>query len=65
MASGIDAEPVPYPMSCSGRRTASGRDPAATGPREAALAARAAGVPLRMAAKLRETAERPYFDWLA
>jgi glycosyltransferase involved in cell wall biosynthesis len=32
------------------------------GPREAALAARAAGVPLRMAAKLREPAEREYYD---
>jgi glycosyltransferase involved in cell wall biosynthesis len=32
------------------------------GPREAALVARAAGVPLRMAAKLREPAERDYFE---
>jgi glycosyltransferase involved in cell wall biosynthesis len=32
------------------------------GPREAALIARAAGVPLKMAAKLREPAEREYFD---
>jgi hypothetical protein len=32
------------------------------GPREAALVARAAGVPLKMAAKLREPAEREYFE---
>jgi glycosyltransferase involved in cell wall biosynthesis len=32
------------------------------GPREAALIARAAGVPLKMAAKLREPAEQAYFD---
>src|SRR3954467_13953097 len=32
------------------------------GPREAALIARAAGVPLKMAAKLREPAEQDYFD---
>jgi len=32
------------------------------GPREAALVARAAGVPLRMAAKVREPTEREYFD---
>jgi glycosyltransferase involved in cell wall biosynthesis len=32
------------------------------GPREAALIARAVGVPLRMAAKLREPAERDYFE---
>jgi glycosyltransferase involved in cell wall biosynthesis len=32
------------------------------GPREAAVIARAAGVPLKMAAKLREPAEREYFD---
>jgi glycosyltransferase involved in cell wall biosynthesis len=32
------------------------------GPRQAALIAREAGVPLRMAAKLREPAEREYFD---
>jgi glycosyltransferase involved in cell wall biosynthesis len=32
------------------------------GPRQAALVARAAGVPLRMAAKVREPAERAYFE---
>src|SRR3954463_2020047 len=32
------------------------------GPRQAALIARGAGVPLRMAAKLREPAERQYFE---
>ncbi|MBW8765579.1 MAG: glycosyltransferase [Geodermatophilales bacterium] len=32
------------------------------GPRQAALIARAAGVPLRMAAKIREPAERDYFE---
>jgi glycosyltransferase involved in cell wall biosynthesis len=32
------------------------------GPREAALVARAAGVPLKIAAKLREPAERQYFE---
>jgi glycosyltransferase involved in cell wall biosynthesis len=32
------------------------------GPREAALIARAAGVPLKIAAKLREPAERQYFE---
>jgi hypothetical protein len=39
-----------------------GRMSADKGPREAAIIARMAGVPLRMAAKLREPAEQEYFD---
>jgi glycosyltransferase involved in cell wall biosynthesis len=59
---GLDVESVPVGRGNGGYATFLGRMSPEKGPREAALVARAAGVPLRMAAKLREPAEREYFD---
>src|SRR3954451_5563692 len=59
---GLDVESVPVGRGNGGYASFRGRMSPEKGPREAALVARAAGVPLRMAAKLREPAEREYFD---
>lgn len=59
---GLDVEVVPVGSGTGGYASFLGRMSPEKGPREAALAARAAGVPLRMAAKLREPAERAYFE---
>jgi glycosyltransferase involved in cell wall biosynthesis len=59
---GLDVESVPVGPGNGGYASFLGRMSPEKGPREAALVARAAGVPLRMAAKLREPAEREYFD---
>jgi glycosyltransferase involved in cell wall biosynthesis len=58
---GLDVDAVPVGRGNGGYVSFLGRMCPEKGPREAALAARAAGVPLRMAAKLREPAERDYF----
>jgi len=59
---GIDVAAVPEGRGRGGYAGFLGRMSPDKGPREAALIARAAGVPLKMAAKLREPAERAYFD---
>jgi glycosyltransferase involved in cell wall biosynthesis len=59
---GLDVESVPVGAGTGGYASFLGRMSPEKGPREAALVARAAGVPLRMAAKLREPAERDYFE---
>lgn len=59
---GIDVTSVPIGRGLGGFASFLGRMCPEKGPREAALIARAAGVPLKMAAKLREPAEREYFD---
>jgi glycosyltransferase involved in cell wall biosynthesis len=59
---GMDVDLVPVGSGDGGYASFLGRMSPEKGPREAALVARAAGVPLRMAAKLREPAEREYFD---
>jgi glycosyltransferase involved in cell wall biosynthesis len=59
---GIDVRAVPEGHGDGGYASFLGRMAPEKGPRQAALIARAAGVPLRMAAKLREPAERNYFD---
>jgi glycosyltransferase involved in cell wall biosynthesis len=59
---GLDMSSVPVGRGGGGYASFLGRMSPEKGPREAALIARAAGVPLRMAAKLREPAEREYFD---
>jgi glycosyltransferase involved in cell wall biosynthesis len=59
---GIDVAAVPEGRGRGGFAGFLGRMSPDKGPREAALIARAAGVPLKMAAKLREPAEREYFD---
>jgi glycosyltransferase involved in cell wall biosynthesis len=59
---GIDVDAVPAGRGDGGYASFLGRMSPDKGPREAALIARAAGVPLRMAAKLREPAEREYFE---
>jgi glycosyltransferase involved in cell wall biosynthesis len=59
---GIDVEVVPERTGKGGYASFLGRMNPDKGPREAALIARAAGVPLKMAAKLREPAEQDYFD---
>jgi glycosyltransferase involved in cell wall biosynthesis len=59
---GIDTDAVPVGRGDGGYASFLGRMNPDKGPREAALIARAAGVPLRMAAKLREPAERDYFE---
>jgi glycosyltransferase involved in cell wall biosynthesis len=59
---GIDVAAVPEGRGRGGFAGFLGRMSPDKGPREAALIARAAGVPLKMAAKLREPAERAYFD---
>jgi glycosyltransferase involved in cell wall biosynthesis len=59
---GIDVERIPVGRGDGGYAAFLGRMSPDKGCREAALTARAAGVPLKMAAKLREPAEREYFD---
>jgi glycosyltransferase involved in cell wall biosynthesis len=59
---GLDVDCVPVGRGRGGYASFLGRMSPDKGPREAALVARAAGVPLRMAAKLREPAEREYFE---
>jgi glycosyltransferase involved in cell wall biosynthesis len=59
---GIDVAAVPVGGGDGGYASFLGRMAPEKGPREAALIARAAGVPLKMAAKLREPAEREYFE---
>ena len=59
---GIDVADVPEGKGDGGYASFLGRMSPEKGPREAVLVARAAGVPLRMAAKLREPAEREYFE---
>jgi glycosyltransferase involved in cell wall biosynthesis len=59
---GIDVDSVPEGRGGGGYASFLGRMCPDKGPREAALIARAAGVPLRMAAKVREQAERDYFE---
>jgi glycosyltransferase involved in cell wall biosynthesis len=59
---GIDVESVPVGPGDGGYASFLGRMSPEKGARQAALAARAAGVPLRIAAKVRERAERDYFE---
>jgi len=59
---GLDVHSIPVGRGDGGYASFLGRMSPEKGPRHAALVARAAGVPLRMAAKLREPAEREYFD---
>jgi glycosyltransferase involved in cell wall biosynthesis len=59
---GIDVGAVPVGVGDGGYASYLGRMAPEKGPREAALIARAAGIPLRMAAKMREPAERDYFE---
>jgi glycosyltransferase involved in cell wall biosynthesis len=59
---GIDVEAVPFGQGDGGYASFLGRMCPDKGPREAILIARTAGVPLKMAAKMREPAERDYFE---
>lgn len=59
---GLDVESVPVGPGDGGYASFLGRMSPEKGAREAALVARAAGVPLRMAAKIREPAEHEYFE---
>jgi glycosyltransferase involved in cell wall biosynthesis len=59
---GIDIESVPVGDGEGGYACALGRMTPAKGIREAILVAREAGVPLQIAAKMREPLERQYFD---
>ncbi|MCW2827548.1 MAG: glycosyl transferase, group 1 [Marmoricola sp.] len=59
---GIDVAAVPLGTGQGGYASFLGRMCPEKGPREAALIAREAGVPLLMAAKIREPAERDYFE---
>jgi glycosyltransferase involved in cell wall biosynthesis len=59
---GLDLDSVPEGRGDGGYASFLGRMSPEKGPRQAVLVARMAGVPLRMAAKLREPAERDYFD---
>jgi glycosyltransferase involved in cell wall biosynthesis len=59
---GIDIDSVPVGDGAGGYACALGRMTPAKGIREAILVAREAGVPLRIAAKMREPLERQYFD---
>ena len=59
---GLDVGAVPVGSGDGGYAIFLGRMCPEKGPRQAALIAREAGVPLRMAAKLREPAERAYFE---
>ena len=59
---GLEVDAVPEGHGAGNYASFLGRMSPEKGPRQAALVARAAGVPLRMAAKLREPAERDYFD---
>jgi len=59
---GIDVRALPTGCGDGDYASFLGRMAPEKGPRQAALIARAAGVPLRMAAKIREPAERDYFE---
>jgi glycosyltransferase involved in cell wall biosynthesis len=59
---GIDVAAVPEGRGRGGFASFLGRMSPDKGPREAVLIARSAGVPLRIAAKLREPAEQEYFE---
>jgi glycosyltransferase involved in cell wall biosynthesis len=59
---GLDVNTVPLGSGAGGYASFLGRMCPEKGPREAALIARAAGVPLLMAAKVRERSEKEYFD---
>lgn len=59
---GLDVSSVPVGRGEGGYASFLGRMSPEKGAREAALVARAAGVPLLMAAKLRDAGEREYFD---
>jgi glycosyltransferase involved in cell wall biosynthesis len=59
---GIDVAAVPEGRGRGGFASFLGRMSPDKGPREAVLIARTAGVPLRIAAKLREPAEQQYFE---
>jgi glycosyltransferase involved in cell wall biosynthesis len=59
---GLDVGSVPVGRGDGGYASFLGRMSPEKGAHEAVLVARAAGVPLRMAAKLREPAEREYFE---
>jgi glycosyltransferase involved in cell wall biosynthesis len=59
---GIDADAVPVGRGDGGYASFVGRMCPDKGPREAILIARTAAVPLKMAAKMREPAERDYFE---
>jgi glycosyltransferase involved in cell wall biosynthesis len=58
---GIDVDRVPFGAGASGYACFLGRMSPDKGPRDAILLARRVGVPLRMAAKIREPAEHEYF----
>ena len=59
---GLDVEAVPVGRGDGGYASFLGRMCPEKGPRQAVLIARAAGVPLKIAAKIREQAERDYFE---
>ena len=59
---GVDADRFPVGKGDGGYVVFLGRMVPEKGAREAILAARSAGVPIRLAAKMREPAERRYFD---
>ena len=59
---GLDVADVPVGTGDGGYAAFLGRMSPTKGAREAILVARRAGVPLRIAAKMREDAERAYFD---
>jgi glycosyltransferase involved in cell wall biosynthesis len=59
---GIDVVDIPVGDGSAGYACALGRMAPSKGIREAALIAREAGVPLRIAAKMREPLERQYFE---
>ncbi len=59
---GIDVDAVPVGTGQGGYASFLGRISPEKGPAEAILIARAAGVPLKIAAKIREPAEHDYFD---
>ena len=59
---GIDTDAIPVGHGLGGYAAFLGRMSPDKGAREAVLIARAAGVPIRLAAKMREDGEREYFD---
>jgi glycosyltransferase involved in cell wall biosynthesis len=59
---GLEIDAIPVGAGDGGYMCFLGRMSPDKGPVEAALIARLAGIPLKIAAKMRETAEREYFD---
>jgi glycosyltransferase involved in cell wall biosynthesis len=59
---GIDVDALPVGAGNGGYASFVGRMCPEKGPREAVMIARTAGVPLKMAAKMREPSERDYFE---